>query len=199
MINLGEKNIKQLDNEITQLINVINESNTELTLIIDIKYLINFLNNFKKVNQQIHLFDLILHKLYNCPINNILIYDENNLYQSNNLLYTQIEVVLLKNNDFDLEKKLTFYKKISDPEYNIYWNILTNSDLNSNYVIEYDKELKTESTNSPNEKFLIGKINLQEVYICDTTIKNIIYKNIFNLDLDPGITIDPFDKINCLF
>ena len=37
-----------------------------------------------------------------------------------------------------------------------------------------------------------------EVYICDTTIKNIIYKNIFNLDLDPGITIDPVDKINCL-
>ncbi len=188
MITLGEKSLRELDNEIAQLVDVITESNTQLTIIIDINYLINFINKFKQNSQQIHIFDWLLYKLNNCPIANIMIYDESHTYKANNLLYKQIETVLIKKSILDCESKLTLIKNIDDQEDNIYWKII--NELNTE--IEYIK--KIESSNDT-ESYYFGKILNKEFYICKTIISNIIGKNIFELNDNPGIVIEPIDKI----
>lgn len=194
MLTLGEKNLLLLDNEIAELTDVITESNTQLTLIIDINYLINFINKFKQNNQQIHIYDWILHKLNNCPIKNVMIYDETNTYKANNLLYKQIESVLNKNLDFNFEEKIILIKNIDDQEDNLYWNIIKEADTE----IEFIKEIKSESSIDETEVYYYGKILNKEFYICKTIISNLIKKNIFELNDNPGIVLDPIDKIKYL-
>ncbi len=113
LMALGEKNIKQLDIELNQFIEIVSESKTEVGLIIDIKYFINFFQQFKEKNQQVHLLDLIIYKLKKCQIKKIMIYDEDNLYLKNNLLYKQLEFVLLNNkNNSDVFNIFKFIKKL---------------------------------------------------------------------------------------
>lgn len=193
MLTLGEKSLKDLDNEIGQLIDVIIESSTQLTIIIDINYLINFINLYKKNNQQIHIFDWLLHKLNNCPVKNIIIYDESNSYKPNNLLYKQIETILIKNSKTVFDDEIILIKNIDDQVDNVYWKIITKN----NTEIEYIKELKSESS-SDTEVYYLGTILNKEFYICKTIISNIIGKNIFELNDNPGIVLDPIDKIKYL-
>ncbi len=193
MINLGEKSLKELDNEISQLINVIVESNTQLTLIIDINYLINFIKKYKQNNQQIHIYDWLLYKLNNCSISNIIIYDESSKYQLNNLLYKQMETVLLKNYISDYDNKIMVIKNFDDQLDNVYWKIIKEN----NTQIECIKEIKSESS-SDSEVYYYGTILNKEFYICKTNVPNIIKKNIFELNDNPGIVLDPIEKIKYL-
>lgn len=194
LMALGEKNIKLLDDELNQFIKIVSESKTEIGLIIDIKYFINFFQEYKEKNQQIHLLDLIIYKLKKCLIKKVLIFDEDNLYQKNNLLYKQLEFVLLKNKkDLDIFNVFKFIKKINDSEYDIYW---IPSKLEDNIVII--KEIEPEDDNSIYSKYFIGKNGDDDIFICEAALIDIIDKNIFELEESPGIVIDPIDKINII-
>ncbi len=195
LMALGEKNIKQLDIELNQFIEIVCESKTEVGLIIDIKYFINFFKEFKQKNQQVHLLDLIIYKLKKCQIKKIMIYDEDNLYLKNNLLYKQLEFVLLKNkNNSDVFNIFKFIKKINDSEYNIYW---ATTKLEDNLIIV--KEIEPNDDNSIYSKYFLGKNGDDDIFICETTLIDIIDKNIFELEDKPGVVIDPVDKINLIF
>ncbi len=193
MINLHEKNVYDLDQELDELKNVIYESKTKLNVIIDINYLINFIKEFADKFQQTHIFDLLLFKLKKIPIEKIIIYDSENKYQKNNLLYEQISYILLKKkNTIEMNREFKFCKKIDESELDIYWKILNHD----NYKIE--KEIEMDDNNNINENYYLGTINDEKYYISNTYFFNLRDKNIFELSFESGIVIDPIDKINYL-
>lgn len=190
-INLEESNIQEMDEQIDQLEKVIQDSKSEFALIIDINYLINFVNKFRKLEQQIHLIDMLLYKLKNFSINKIIVLDEDNNYQENNLLYQQIKCVLQKNK-YVSNNKIILYKDTQDDEHNIYWRILQDQSFN----LDTCKKIESPIENSDN--FYVGTYEDSLCYISETTIHKIIEKNIFELYYKPGIVIDPIDKINLI-
>jgi hypothetical protein len=193
MINLHEKNVYDLDQELDELKNVISESKTKLNVVIDINYLINFIKEFADKFQQTHIFDLLLFKLKKIPIEKIIIYDSENKYQKNNLLYEQISYILLKKkNTIEMNREFKFCKKIDESELDIYWKILNHD----NYKIE--KEIEMDDNNNINENYYLGTINDEKYYISNTYFFNLRDKNIFELSFESGIVIDPIDKINYL-
>ncbi len=81
------------------------------------------------------------------------------------------------------------YKKIDNQELDMFWNITKSDDLIiKKKVIDSDFESKS--------KFFWGHVNHIESFICKTNIFQIIDKNVFELEKNPGIIINPVDKIN---
>ena len=119
------------------------------------------------------------------------ILDEENNYEENNLLYTQIKCVLLKNNSIS-NNKIILYKNTSDDEHNIYWRIIQDQNID----LTLSKKIDSPVENL--ENFYLETINDDLCYICESSIHKIIQKNIFELYYKPGIVIDPIDKINLI-
>ncbi len=190
-LKLEESNIQLMDKQIDELEKVIIDSKGEFAIIIDINYLINFIDKFRKSEQQIHLIDMLLYKLKNFPINKIIVLDEENNYQENNLLYSQIKCVLLKNKSIS-NNKIILYKNTSDDEHNIYWRIVQDQN------IDLSSSKKMDSPIENLENFYLETIDDDLCYICESSIHKIIGKNIFELYYKPGIVIDPIDKINLI-
>ncbi len=201
-IVLGEKNLKQIENDIEQVYSDVQESNANVYLILDINYLINFLIIGEKAKVPVHIFDFLLLKLKKFNFDSIIIYDENNNYDESNLLYEQIKTNFKIINKFESEiftREIQVYKKIDSNDLDIYWNM-----TNFNDVIDIKQQVKTPNYNDNDDddniesqnSFSFGLVNGSESFISKIKILDIIEKNIFELESNPGIILDPLDKIN---
>ncbi len=201
-IVLGEKNLKQIENDIEQVYSDVQESNANAYLILDINYLINFLIIGEKAKVPVHIFDFLLLKLKKFNFDSIIIYDENNNYDESNLLYEQIKTNFKIINKFESEmfiREIQVYKKIDSNDLDIYWNM-----TNFNDVIDIKQQVKTPNDNDNDDddniesqnSFSFGLVNGSESFISKIKILDIIEKNIFELESNPGIILDPLDKIN---
>jgi len=199
-IVLGEKNLKQIENDIEQVYSDVQESNANAYLILDINYLINFLIIGEKAKVPVHIFDFLLLKLKKFNFDSIIIYDENNNYDESNLLYEQIKTNFKIINKFESEmftREIQVYKKIDSNDLDIYWNM-----TNFNDVIDIKQQVKTPNNNDDDDNiesqnsFSFGLVNGSESFISKIKILDIIEKNIFELESNPGIILDPLDKIN---
>ena len=205
-IVLGEKSLVQLENDIEQVYSDVEESNANVYLIIDINYLINFLIIGEKAKIPVHIFDFLLLKLKKFNFDSIIIYDETNNYTESNLLYEQIKTNFRIINKLDSEmftREIKVYKKIDSNYLDIYLNITNFNDI---IVIkqkvkapdskESEEPKETEETDQSESVFSFGLVNGSESFISKVKILDIIGKNIFELENNPGIILDPLDKIN---
>lgn len=195
-IELYKSNISILENELDEVNEIINDSNASSILLIDINYLINFLIDCKEKQIPVQIYDYLLFKLKKFNLDQIIIFDEDNKYSKTNLLYKQIDCLLNKTKKFiqilsEDSEEIYVYKNLDDNELNIYWKISNPDDL----II---KKKIVETNFNSNIKFYYGNINHVESFISKIRISEIINKNIFELENDPGIIIDPIDKINCV-
>ena len=87
-------------------------------------------------------------------------------------------------------KNIKVYRNTKDTVIEtIYWNLFKNE----NKIIKFIKKI-----NSPfdNTEFDVVKISDTEYFLTTINLLDIIDKNIFNLHINPGIIIDPIDRIN---
>lgn len=118
-INIINKNIKEVDILIENILQSISESSSILHLIIDIDFLLTLFKQFYDKGCEIHVIDFIIYKFKN-KVDAIYIYSKNNMLNVNSLLYKQITECL---KDVHLCKSIsndniyTLYKNIN----NTYW------------------------------------------------------------------------------
>jgi hypothetical protein len=207
-INLLKDNIKQIDNELNNIFINIDESDGELCIVIDIRYLLNIIMLIDEQNEEIHLYDFLINKL-NKKLDKILILDSNKLLFNNNelikpnLLHNEFIKLLKKNqinshqNTSELKDKDIFiYKKVES----IYWKIIQ---FNKNIILHDDNVIKNEI-----ELFDNFDNKLEDIVFCDiddTTcmvtkkkLSKILSNNIFNLNYDDEIDVvlHPLSKMN---
>lgn len=113
-INIINKNIKEVDILIENILQSISESSSILHLIIDIDFLLTLFKQFYDKGCEIHVIDFIIYKFKN-KVDAIYIYSKNNMLNVNSLLYKQITECL---------KDVHLCKSISDDNiYTLYKNI----------------------------------------------------------------------------
>jgi hypothetical protein len=193
-IDLENSNLKEISNNLDIFFQICKESDGEIVFVLDINYLIENFVKSKNVCPN-HLIDFILWKLKN-KVTYILVLDTNTIVKKyNNLLFAQLETCF-QNYDlkkYNFEKNILVYKDIQEEVYeNIYWKLLY-PEIKIN---EHIKKIKSPYGES---EFNIVKINNKECFLSKINLSDIIEKNLLNLHNDPGIIIEPVDRINIFY
>lgn len=191
-INLNEnQTIKEIGKNIDEFKNIVNESNGKTVLVIDIEYLINFIVKMKSESKPNHLVDMILFKLSN--ISEIFILDRSNMIPNHsNLFYLQLEKCMnIPSNNLE-NKNIVVFKPIDESvETNVYWNI-----LEPGKISEWIGKIKSPYDSNPNSYFNLVKIDNKEYFVKKVSIHECLEKNLFELDKNPGIIINPIERFN---
>jgi len=194
-INLKESNLNELSNNLDQFYKIILDSNAEVSFIIDIEYLLNFIMESKLNLIPNHLLDFLLWKLEKYKINNLLILDEKNICKNNlNMLYYQLEACLknFNNSKYNLDKTISVYRKIEDSVIEtVYWNMFYPEFKITKYIKKIISPIS-------DDEFDLVQINNKESFYLKLKILDIIDKNLFELHLNHGIVIDPSERLNIL-
>lgn len=186
-INLEESSVNDIDTLIYQFKNIVNESNGQIIVMLDLQYIFDLTEKMQSNGNQTYLIDCILFELKKISISKLLIFNNSN---KNNLLFEQFRYILepgYLNNDF-VSNKITVIKNIDEPTENLYWTILSDSSK-----LEIINEI-----NSPSNKYIfyLGKIEHYEYFVSDITIRDVINSNIFELESKLGFVINPIQKYN---
>lgn len=193
-IDLENSNLKEISDNLDNFFQIIKESDGEIVFVLDLNYLFeNFVKS--KNTYPNHLIDFILWKLKN-KVTYILLLDSNMLVKKyNNLLFAQLETCFINWNlaKYDLNKNILVYKNVEEEVYeNIYWNLL----YPEMKIIEHIQKIKSPFGES---EFDLVKINEKECFLSKINLLDIIEKNLLNLHNDPGIIIEPIDRINIFY
>lgn len=185
-------NIKNISNNIDNFVNIVNESEGKIIFVLDINHLINFMVELEKKLIPNHIIDMILFKLSKLgesKISEIFILDKlTTINNDSNLLYTQLDMIMGKILNFN-NKKIIVCKKIDESLIeNVYWNILESENVN----IEHIGKIK-----SPYDEtyFDLTKIDDKKYFVKQIYISECIDKNLYNLNVKPGIIIHPMDRL----
>lgn len=192
-IELGEKNFFELENDLAIVHSEISDSNGSTILLIDIDYLINHLIECAESDIPTHIYDFLLFQLKKFNFESVIIFDSTNEYNKSNLLYEQIKLnfnVINKSESKFNQEQLQVYNKIDSMQLNIFWNMINQLDV----VIE-KKVVQLESDLNSGTTYWYGYVNNTESFISKVKIIDIIDKNIFELNKNSGIILDPLDKI----
>ncbi len=192
ILEIKNNSLIYIGEQIDLFLNIVKKSKGDITLVLDIKFLLDFLIETKDKSQPNHLIDLILYKIKN-NIENIILFDKNNLIKNNsNLFYIQFESCIkgVNLNNNILNKNILVYRDAETTVIeSVYWNLL----YPENKITEHIKKIK-----SPYDEtfFDLVKISNKLCFLYKVNIKEIINKNLINLENDPGIVIDPIDRFN---
>ena len=181
--------IKDISKNIDEFINIVNESSGKIVLSIDIEYLINFIVKMNAESKPNHLVDMILYKLSN--ISEIFILDRSNIIPNHsNLFYLQLKKCMgIEINDLEQTNIVVFKSVDESVETNVYWNVLEPGKID-----EWIGKIK--SPYDSDSYFNLVKINGKEYFVKKISIQECLNKNLFELDKNPGIVIDPIDRFN---
>ena len=107
-----------------------------------------------------------------------------------NLFYLQL-IQCLKKNDFNYDERyIVVYKNIEESILeNVYWNVL---DPNVK-ISEHIGRIK--SPYDDNSYFNLVKIDNSEYFVKKISIYDCVEKNLFDLNINPGIIIEPIDRL----
>lgn len=193
-IDLENSNLKEISDNLDDFFQIVKESNGEIVFVLDLNYLIENFVKSKNVAPN-HLIDFILWKLKN-KVTYILILDINMIVKNyNNLLFAQLETCFINWDltKYDLNKNILVYKDIEEEVYqNTYWNLL----YPEIKITEHIQKIKSPYGES---EFNIVKINNKECFLSKINIADIVEKNLLNLHNEPGIIIQPTDRINIFY
>ncbi len=193
--------IKDISSNIDKFINIVNESCGKIVFVLDICYLLNFMVKMKNELKPNHLVDMIMYKLTNLSkttnsnitnVSEIFILDRQNIISNySNIFYLQLEKCLNKNDIVYDEKYIVVYKNIEESLIeNVYWNILDPCIKISEHIG------KIKSPYDENSYFNLVKINNDTYFLKKISISECVEKNLFDLDNNPGIIIEPIDRLN---
>jgi hypothetical protein len=185
--------LKEISYCLGEFLKVVSESNGEIFFIVDIKFLVDFEIMTRQNSQPNHLIEMILWFLKN-KTDGIILLDTNDLVKDNsNMLYIQLEYCLKKSfgsNKYDLDKNILVYRDTDDSVVeSVYWNVLFPEIKISKFI---------EKIKSPYDdtNFDIVQINNKNCFLYKIKLSDCIGKNLLNLENEPGIIIEPIDRLN---
>jgi hypothetical protein len=188
-INLVKSTLQQINKELTETLNNASESNSKISIILDINMLFHLIKSFKEKESEIHLYDFILHILKK-KVDKLFILDTKNILKNEkeeySSIYNELIVYLLKERkSLNLQNKkkiVTIYKGYNS----LYWKIL---DLNKRitYLDSEDQETKID------EDISLVEINDEEALLTTIPLSKICYSNLFEMH---SFVLDPIDKLN---
>ena len=188
-------NIKNISDNIDKFLNIVNESDGKIIFAFDVSYLINFMIRLKKKSIPNHLIDMILYKLKNSTkISGIYILDKQSMIlNTSNLLYTQLEICMGKNIDELCETKIVVCKDVDESLMeNVYWNVFEPNTKMTEYIGKVDSPYD-------NSYFNLMKIEEKTYFVKQINISQCVNKNLYTLNDNPGIIIDPIDRLFIYF
>jgi hypothetical protein len=195
-IDLENSNLKEISDNLDIFFQIVNESDGEIVFVVDINYLIENFINSKKVSPN-HLVDFILWKLKN-KVTFISVLDTNMLVSKyNNMLFAQLETCFVNFDlsKYNLDQSLLVYKNTEEEIYeNVYWNLL----YPEMKITKNKQKIKSPYEDKESE-FSIVEINNKECFLAKINLSDIINKNLLNLNNNPGIIIQPSDRINIFY
>lgn len=192
-INLNS-NIKNISTNIDEFLNIVNESDGKIIFVLDISYLVNFMIELKNKSIPNHLIDMILYKLKNSTkISNIYILDKQSMISNtSNLLYTQLKMCInnATNTNYKLdERKIVVFKDTEESLIeNVYWNVLEPGIIINEYIGKI-KSLYDDTY------YNLMKIGEKTYFVKQIDIYDCVDKNLYILNDNPGIILDPVDRL----
>lgn len=193
-IDLDNSNLNEISVNLNNFFQIVKESEGEIVLVLDINYLIDIYVNSKNIYSN-HLIDFILWKLKN-KLTYILILDSNiTIKKYNNMLFAQLETCFVNYDlsKYNLDHNLLVYKDVNEDIYkNVYWNLLYPE-------IKITEQIQKIKSPYGDSEFDIVKINNKECFLTKINLSDVINKNLLNLNNDPGIIIEPTDRINIFY
>jgi hypothetical protein len=193
-IDLDNSNLKEISDNLDNFFQIVKESDGEIVFVLDLNYLFENFNKSKNTSPN-HLVDFILWKLKN-KVTYILLLDSNMVVKKyNNLLFVQLETCFINwdLSKYDLDKNILVYKNVNEEVYeNIYWNLL----YPEIKIMEHIQKIKSPFGES---EFNLVKINDKECFLSKINLLDVVDKNLLNLHNDPGIIIEPIDRINIFY
>ena len=196
-IDLENSNLKEISDNLDIFFQIVEQSGGEIFFVLDINYLIQNFINSTKISPN-HFIDFILWKLKS-KVTYISILDSNNtVTKYNNMLFAQLETCFINYDlsKYNLDKHLLVYKNVNEEVYeNVYWNLL----YPEIKITKNKEKIKSPYEEKEESEFSIVEINNKECFLAKITLSDIIYKNLLNLDYNPGIIIQPIDRINIFY
>lgn len=193
-IDLDNSNLNEISVNLNDFFQIVKESEGEIVLVLDINYLIDIYVNSKNIYSN-HLIDFILWKLKN-KLTYILVLDSNiTIKKYNNMLFAQLETCFVNHDlsKYNLDHNLLVYKDVNEDIYkNVYWNLLYPE-------IKITEQIQKIKSPYGDSEFDIVKINNKECFLTKINLSDVINKNLLNLNNDPGIIIEPTDRINIFY
>lgn len=183
-IEINNKTLIDIDNEIEIFLNIVNESKGFIHLLVDINYLINILKINNKVN---HILDFLLYKLEKIP-KNIIILDLENKFKINSILYYQFNSLLLNNENNYITNYLTIFKIIDESEDDYYWYI-----AKPNHNLKLIEEIDLEQS----DDLISGIYSLNDKDKCiviDIKLSSLVKKNLINNMCKEELVINPLER-----
>jgi hypothetical protein len=188
-INIVKSTLKQIDHEITKMMEVASESSAKIVLLLDIGLLFNLINIFKDSEQEIHLYDFILYKFKN-KINKLFILDHNSILtigDKKSSVFDELNMYLSKNkppsknitNDPDV--------KIYKTHDSLYWKLLNQT--------QHFKYIDDDNSSDLSENGSLVELEGEECILTDVKLSKICFSNLFELHSN---VLDPCDKLKIL-
>jgi len=192
-MDILNSSIKEVSYYLQEFLKISSESNGDIFFIIDIKFMVEFEIMMRQKSQPNHLIEMILWVLKN-KIDGIILIDPHDFVGNNsNMLYVQLESCLKNYNPnkyrIGLENYILVYRDINDSVIEtVYWNILFPGIKISKFI---------EKIKSPYDEtnFDIVQINNKNCFLYKIKIFDCIEKNLLNLENEPGIIIEPIDRL----
>ena len=188
-INIVKSTLKEINSEITTMIEIANESSAKIVLILDIGLIFSLINIFKESEQEIHLYDFILHKFKN-KINKLFLLDSNSILTINNTkssVFDELNIYLSKIKppvkNIVNDRDVIIYKYHD----NLYWKL-----LDMNQKIEY---LDTKDKEILENNMSLVEINDEEAWIINTKLSKICFTNLFE---NHSNVLDPTEKLKIM-
>lgn len=187
-INLIKSTLQQINTQISKTLENVNQSNSKLSVILDINLLFTIIKSFEEKEIEVHLYDFILHILKN-KVDKLFILDINNILKKNNgiisSVYDELKIFLLK--EKTCLKKITNNSIVTiyKPHSSLYWKIL---DLNQKITyLEQDDEEKLA------DDIMLVEIDDEEVILTTIDINKICFSNLFEMH---SYVLNPLQKLN---
>lgn len=188
-INIVKSTLKQIDGEITAMIETASESSAKIVLILDIGLLFSLINIFKETEQEIHLYDFILHKFKN-KISKLFILDSNSILtieDKHSSVFDELNMYMSKIKppvkDIVNDCDVTIYKNHSS----LYWKL-----LNMNQKIEY---LEADDQDITNNNMQLVEIDNEESFLMNVKLSKICFSNLFEMHSN---VLDPLSKLKTI-
>jgi hypothetical protein len=200
--NILKNNFNDVDIELENIFNNANESNADISLVVDIGFILNFIKFFENnTDLDNHIIDFLTFKLKH-KLDKIFIYDDTNTFSLNSLLYldllsySKVKYNLNSSNikyytiDNDNNKNyiddnfITIFKNTNK----MYWNI-----LNLNSKISYDDEY--DENDDINNQICMVEVDDIDSLLTTKNINDLLNANIFNIECNKEV-LNPLLKNN---
>jgi hypothetical protein len=168
--------------DIASIFKIANESNSKIVLVIDIGFLFDLIKKSKTDEEEIHLYDFLLH-IFKKQIDKLFILDIKNILVINNKhssVLDELRMYMCKENIMCYKEtnksEVIIYKKIES----MYWSIL-----------KHEQKIEYIQKNRENDEIAI--IDGDELMINTILLHKICFTNLFELHT---MVLDPIDKLN---